>query len=147
MACEETAGPVQHDSPGWDSAFDSVTADITVTALYEINTYTVTFVANGGGVITGGNDVQTVEYGSAAVEPVITEAPLMVPVVIAALVKVLFDRVSASSRITITPLAGNVAVELMPVPPFDLPSNPATAEDEARLRLPNSGPAAPTVNT
>ena len=81
------------------------------------------------------------------VEPVISEAPLMVPVVIAALVKVLFDRVSAASRMTIKPLAGKVAVELMPVPPFVLSSRPLTAEGDARFRLPNSGPAAPTVNT
>ena len=71
------------------------------------------------------------------VEPVITEAPLMVPVVIAALVRVLFERVSVARRVAITPDDGKVAVELIPVPPFDLPSRPATAEDEARLRLPN----------
>jgi uncharacterized repeat protein (TIGR02543 family) len=33
---------------GWDNSFTNVTADITVTAQYTINTYTVTFDKNGG---------------------------------------------------------------------------------------------------
>ena len=82
------------------------------------------------------------------VAPVITEAPSIVPVVISALVKVLLARVSAASRVTMTPLVGKVAVELMPVPPLVLGNKPATAEGELKFRLPNCGLLpAPTVNT
>jgi len=35
---------------GWDVEFDNVTEDLTVTAVYEINTYTVTFNPQGGSV-------------------------------------------------------------------------------------------------
>ena len=50
---------------GWDKAFDNVTADMTVTAQYTINTYTVTFVDHDGTVL----DTQTVNYGEAATAP------------------------------------------------------------------------------
>ncbi|MGN1307256.1 MAG: S8 family serine peptidase [Faecousia sp.] len=52
---------------GWDQAFDCVTEDITVTAQYAVNTYTVSFVIDGEVV-----DTQTVAYGEAATAP---EAP------------------------------------------------------------------------
>lgn len=48
----------------WDTDFSNVTDDITVTAVYEINKYTVIFVANGETI-----DTQTVEHGSAATAP------------------------------------------------------------------------------
>ena len=50
---------------GWDKAFDNVTADMTVTAQYTINTYTVTFVDHDGTAL----DTQTVNYGEAATAP------------------------------------------------------------------------------
>jgi uncharacterized repeat protein (TIGR02543 family) len=53
---------------GWDTPFDFVTADITVTALYQINTYTVTFVNYDGTVLS----TQTVDWNTAATAP---EAP------------------------------------------------------------------------
>jgi hypothetical protein len=50
---------------GWDTTFDSVTSDMTVTALYQINTYTVTFVNFDGTVL----DTQNVAWGQAATPP------------------------------------------------------------------------------
>jgi uncharacterized repeat protein (TIGR02543 family) len=50
---------------GWDQEFDKVTGDLTVTAVYVINEYTVTFVDYDGAVL----DTQTVEHGSAAAAP------------------------------------------------------------------------------
>uniref|UniRef100_UPI0035DD894E InlB B-repeat-containing protein n=1 Tax=Wenzhouxiangella sp. EGI_FJ10305 TaxID=3243768 RepID=UPI0035DD894E len=50
---------------GWDVPFDNVTEDLTVTAEYEIDTYTVTFVDHDTSVL----DTQTVEYGSDATAP------------------------------------------------------------------------------
>jgi 6-phosphogluconolactonase (cycloisomerase 2 family) len=57
---------------GWDLAFDNVTADLTVTAQYRINTYTVTFDLNSGSRTGGGALTQTVNYGLAATAPVFT---------------------------------------------------------------------------
>lgn len=48
----------------WDTDFSNVQSDLTVTAVYAINTYTVTFVANGQTI-----DTQTVNHGSAATAP------------------------------------------------------------------------------
>ena len=50
---------------GWDKGFTNVTEDLTVTAEYEINTYSVTFVDWDGTEL----DAQTIEHGSAAVAP------------------------------------------------------------------------------
>jgi len=55
---------------GWDVAFDAIYGDTYVTAQYEINKYTVTFVGFGGAVL----DEQTVEHGAAAIAP---EAPVV----------------------------------------------------------------------
>ncbi|WP_193909630.1 beta-propeller fold lactonase family protein [Cellvibrio polysaccharolyticus] len=57
---------------GWDLAFDNVTADLTVTAQYTINTYRVTFNLDGGSRTGGGTLTQTVDYGLAATAPVFT---------------------------------------------------------------------------
>ncbi|MBQ8836879.1 MAG: InlB B-repeat-containing protein [Clostridia bacterium] len=50
---------------GWDKAFNNVTSNLTVTAQYTINTYTVTFNDHDGSEI----DSQTVNHGSAATAP------------------------------------------------------------------------------
>ena len=51
---------------GWSpSDLSKITADITVTATYKINSYTVKFETNGGDAIAS----QTVEYGKTAAQP------------------------------------------------------------------------------
>ncbi len=50
---------------GWDVDFTNITGDLTVTAQYEINSYTVKFVDYDGTEI----DTQTVDYGFAATAP------------------------------------------------------------------------------
>ena len=50
---------------GWDKAFTNVTADLVVTAQYEINTYTVTFKDWDGNVLK----TQEVQYGGDAEAP------------------------------------------------------------------------------
>ncbi len=50
---------------GWDKAFNNVTSDLTVTAQYTINTYTVTFKDWDGTVLK----TQTVNYGGSATAP------------------------------------------------------------------------------
>jgi uncharacterized repeat protein (TIGR02543 family) len=50
---------------GWDKEFSNVTSNLTVTALYSINTHTVTFKDHDGTVLK----TQTVEHGSAATAP------------------------------------------------------------------------------
>ena len=58
---------------GWDVAFDTITGPLTVTAQYSVATYTVTFDLDGKGTRTGGGDlVQTVAHGDAAVAPVVS---------------------------------------------------------------------------
>ena len=51
---------------GWDEDFSNITADLTVTALYEINTYTVTFVDKDDQQI---GEAQTIEWNEAATAP------------------------------------------------------------------------------
>jgi uncharacterized repeat protein (TIGR02543 family) len=46
---------------GWSSIFTNIISNVNVTALYEINTYTLTFDSNGGSTIDPLNDV---EYGT-----------------------------------------------------------------------------------
>ncbi len=50
---------------GWDKAFINITSELTVTALYEIKTYTVTFKDHDGTVLK----TQTVNHGSNAIAP------------------------------------------------------------------------------
>ena len=74
---EEGKSAVKPDDPiregytftGWDKKFDNVTSDLTVTAQYTINTYTVIFLDKDGKQI---GKAQEVEWGGAAVAP---EAP------------------------------------------------------------------------
>ncbi|NLT98773.1 MAG: hypothetical protein GXW96_11590, partial [Christensenellaceae bacterium] len=54
---------------GWDTPFDNVTSDLTVTALFRINTYTVTFMNYDGTVLS----TQTVEWNTAATAPEVPE--------------------------------------------------------------------------
>ncbi|MEG2741438.1 MAG: InlB B-repeat-containing protein [Clostridium sp.] len=51
---------------GWDKAFDNIAGDLTVTAMYGVNNYTVTFKDYDGTVI---ETAQTINYGSAATAP------------------------------------------------------------------------------
>lgn len=57
---------------GWNLSFNHVTADLTVTAQYRINSYSVTFNLDGGSRTGGGALSQAVSYGGAATEPVFT---------------------------------------------------------------------------
>ncbi|EGN74591.1 hypothetical protein A28LD_1604 [Idiomarina sp. A28L] len=54
---------------GWDRGFSNITADITVTAAYSINSFTVTFDLKGGVRTGGGELVQGVQYGANALKP------------------------------------------------------------------------------
>nr|WP_276207535.1 S8 family serine peptidase [Wenzhouxiangella sp. XN201] len=56
---------------GWDVPFDNVTGNLTVTAQYEINSYTLTYTVGANGTISG-TTTQTVDHGSdgASVEAV-----------------------------------------------------------------------------
>ncbi|MGI5918819.1 MAG: InlB B-repeat-containing protein, partial [Christensenellales bacterium] len=65
----EVPGREGHTFTGWDTPFDNVTDDITVTALYRINTYTVRFVNYDGTVLS----TQTVEWNTAATAPEVPE--------------------------------------------------------------------------
>ena len=56
-----------HTFAGWTGVPETITADVTVTGTYTVNTYTVTFVIDGETLST-----QSVEYGSAITLP---EAP------------------------------------------------------------------------
>ena len=49
---------------GWDKPFDNVTSDLTINAVYDVNTVTVTF-KDGEKVL----ETQTVEYEAAATAP------------------------------------------------------------------------------
>jgi surface antigen len=54
-----------HTFQGWDKSFNSVTADLTVTATYQINSYMITFKGVDGSTLS----TQQVNYGSAAAPP------------------------------------------------------------------------------
>ena len=49
----------------WDNTFTNITGDLDVTAMYIINTYTVTFESNGGTSV----ESQIINYNSTAVKP------------------------------------------------------------------------------
>lgn len=49
---------------GWDKPFDNVTSDLTINAVYDVDTFTVTF-KDGDTVLS----IQTVEYEAAAIAP------------------------------------------------------------------------------
>jgi hypothetical protein len=53
-----------HTFTGWDTAFDNVTANITVTAQYAIKTYTLIYLAGANGSITGNTNQTGVAHGS-----------------------------------------------------------------------------------
>ena len=56
-----------HTFKGWDKDFTNVTSDLILTAMYDVNTYTITFDSNGGTLI----DSQKVIKGEKATEPTI----------------------------------------------------------------------------
>ena len=49
----------------WDTTFSNVTSDMTVTAIYEINQYTITFDSNDGSAV----DSITADYGATVTKP------------------------------------------------------------------------------
>lgn len=54
----------------WDKKFSKVTSDLTINAVYDVDTFTVTF-KDGEKVLS----IQTVEYGKSATAPTVTPAP------------------------------------------------------------------------
>lgn len=54
----------------WDKGFSNVTSDLTINAVYDVDTFTVTF-KDGDTVLS----IQTVEYGKSATAPTVTPAP------------------------------------------------------------------------
>ena len=62
-----------HSFSGWDKEFTNVTSNLVVTALYDIDTFTVTFKDRNGNTI----DTQTVEWGTAATAPTAPDVPGM----------------------------------------------------------------------
>ena len=64
---------------------------------------------------------------SILVVPVIKDDPAIVPVLMVGAVSVLLVRLAAPASVTITPALGNVADELIPVPPKLAGSSPVTA--------------------
>ena len=56
---------------GWSEDFETVNSDLTIHALYQIKTYTVTFLGLEGAVLS----VQTVEHFAAALEPTVEPIP------------------------------------------------------------------------
>ncbi len=64
-APEKTPAREGYTFTGWDKAFDNVTSNLTVTAQYAINTYTVKFVDFDGRELS----VQKVNWGAAAAAP------------------------------------------------------------------------------
>ena len=55
---------------GWDKDFSNVTSDLTINAVYDVDTFTVTF-KDGDTVLS----IQTVEYDKSATAPTVTPAP------------------------------------------------------------------------
>lgn len=55
---------------GWDKDFSKVTSDLTINAVYDVDTFTVTF-KDGDTVLS----IQTVEYDKSATAPTVTPAP------------------------------------------------------------------------
>jgi uncharacterized repeat protein (TIGR02543 family) len=56
---------------GWDKDYTNVTSDLTVTALYEVLTFTVKFVDRDGAILKS----ETVEYGKDATPPTVEDKP------------------------------------------------------------------------
>ena len=58
---------------GWDKAFNTITSNLAVNAVYTAQTYTVTFNLDGKGTRTGGGALtQTIIHGSTATAPTVT---------------------------------------------------------------------------
>ena len=62
-----------HTFAKWDKSFDKVTENITVNAVYDVNSYTVKFVDTFTNKIIG--SPQTVKYGQSATAPNVTNIP------------------------------------------------------------------------
>jgi uncharacterized repeat protein (TIGR02543 family) len=61
------ADPIRadHTFSGWDKDFSNVTSDLTVTAIYSLNNYMVTFVDHDGAILR----TEIIEHGKSAVAP------------------------------------------------------------------------------
>ncbi|MBQ9736717.1 MAG: InlB B-repeat-containing protein [Clostridia bacterium] len=62
-----------HTFAKWDKSFDKVTENITVNAVYDVNSYTVKFVDTFTNKVIG--SPQTVKYGQSATAPNVTNIP------------------------------------------------------------------------
>lgn len=54
-----------HTFKGWDKELTAITSALTITATWEINTYTVTFDTNGGSAV----DIQNIAYQAKILKP------------------------------------------------------------------------------
>ena len=79
--------------------------------------------------------------------PPMTDDPLIVDAVISAPLSSLLVKVSAASRVTITPSVGKVAVDATPVPPFAVAKAPVTAAELAKFSAPKLGVPPPAGTT
>ena len=70
------------------------------------------------------------------VDPLINDAPFIVPAVMTGLVSVLLVRVAVPTSVRTTPELGKVAVEDMPIPPLLVCKIPLTALAFARFKEP-----------
>ncbi|MCH2209087.1 MAG: InlB B-repeat-containing protein, partial [Lentisphaerales bacterium] len=62
--------PIGYSFVGWDADFSNITENLTVTAQYQINSYTVTFEPAPGNYISG-ELTQVINHGSGAIAPVV----------------------------------------------------------------------------
>jgi hypothetical protein len=59
---------------GWSDTYDDIRGDKTLYARWTRTSYKVTFIGGAGSVLSGGSDVQYVNYGAAAVAPTFTRS-------------------------------------------------------------------------
>ncbi|SDM59702.1 repeat domain (List_Bact_rpt), partial [Geoalkalibacter ferrihydriticus] len=72
-AAPELSAPAGKTFTGWDGSFSSVTADLSITAIYSTNQYTLTYIAGENGALSG-DTVQTVNHGESGQEVIAVPA-------------------------------------------------------------------------
>jgi len=77
-------------------------------------------------------------------EPVMTVEPVIVPPVISGVLRDLLLKVALPASVTITPVLGKVAPELIPVPPKLAGKIPLTADELLRFSALNVGMPPPS---